>query len=140
MGYRLSSVVGNWEAEYIASGLEAIADCGEVKGQIAEVAQAFGAQPFNLCNLPSALYNSIMFPALIGLTAAAAASAAGYQSMAPSAQWYGQTFAGGMPGSKQINLTYDDGPNEPHTLRLLDVLAKHSVRARSEERRVGKEC
>ena len=70
-----------------------------------------------------------MFPALIGLTAAAAASAAGYQSMAPSGQWYGRTFAGGMRGSKQIALTYDDGPNDPHTLKLLDVLAKHSVRA-----------
>ena len=70
-----------------------------------------------------------MFPALIGLTAGAAASAAGYQAMAPSGQWYGQTFAGGMPGSKQIALTYDDGPNDPHTLKLLDVLAKHSVRA-----------
>ena len=70
-----------------------------------------------------------MFPALIGLTAAAAASAAGYQSMAPSGQWYGQTFVRGMPGSKQIALTYDDGPNDPHTLKLLDVLAKHSVQA-----------
>src|ERR1700675_2666683 len=70
-----------------------------------------------------------MFPALIGLTAAAAASAAGYQSMAPSGQWYGKTFAAGIPGSKQIALTYGDGPNDPHTLKLLDVLAKHSVRA-----------
>jgi peptidoglycan/xylan/chitin deacetylase (PgdA/CDA1 family) len=70
-----------------------------------------------------------MFPVLIGLTAAAAASAAGYQSMAASGQWYGQTFARGIPGSKQIALTYDDGPNDPHTLRLLDVLAKHSARA-----------
>ena len=70
-----------------------------------------------------------MFPVLIGLTAAAAASAAGYQSMAASGQWYGRTFAGGIPGSKQIALTYDDGPNDPHTLRLLDVLAKHSARA-----------
>jgi peptidoglycan-N-acetylglucosamine deacetylase len=70
-----------------------------------------------------------MLPALIGLTAAAAASAAGYQSMAPSGQWFGQTFAAGMRGSKQIALTYDDGPNDPHTLKLLDVLAKHSVRA-----------
>jgi peptidoglycan/xylan/chitin deacetylase (PgdA/CDA1 family) len=68
-----------------------------------------------------------MFPALFGLTAAAAASAAGYQSMAPSGQWYGRTFAGGMRGSKQIALTYDDGPNDPHTLKLLDVLAKHNV-------------
>jgi peptidoglycan/xylan/chitin deacetylase (PgdA/CDA1 family) len=70
-----------------------------------------------------------MFPALIGLTAAAAASAAGYQSIAPTAQWFGRTFAGGVRGSKQIALTYDDGPNDPHTLKLLDVLAKHSVRA-----------
>ena len=64
-----------------------------------------------------------------GLTAAAAASAVGYQSMAPTGQWYGRTFAGGMRGSKQIALTYDDGPNDPHTMKLLDVLAKHGVRA-----------
>ena len=70
-----------------------------------------------------------MLPALLGLTAAAAASAAGYQSMAPTGQWFGRTFAGGIRGSKQIALTYDDGPNDPHTLKLLDVLAKHSVQA-----------
>ena len=70
-----------------------------------------------------------MLPALIGLTAAALASAAGYQSVAPQGQWFGRTFAGGIRGSKQIALTYDDGPNDPHTLQLLDVLAKHSVRA-----------
>jgi peptidoglycan/xylan/chitin deacetylase (PgdA/CDA1 family) len=49
--------------------------------------------------------------------------------MAPTGQWYGPTFAGGLGGSKQIALTYDDGPNDPHTLKLLDVLAKHGVRA-----------
>jgi peptidoglycan-N-acetylglucosamine deacetylase len=70
-----------------------------------------------------------MLPALIGLTAAAAASAAAYQSMAPTGQWFGRTFAEGVRGSKQIALTYDDGPNDPHTLKLLDVLAKHNVRA-----------
>jgi peptidoglycan/xylan/chitin deacetylase (PgdA/CDA1 family) len=70
-----------------------------------------------------------MLPALIGLTAAAAASAAGYQSMAPTGQWFGSTFAGGLRGSRQIALTYDDGPNDPHTFKLLDVLAKHGVRA-----------
>ena len=70
-----------------------------------------------------------MLPALIGLTVAAAASAAGYQSMAPTARWYGRTFTSGPRGSKQIALTYDDGPNDPHTLKLLDVLAKHHVRA-----------
>jgi peptidoglycan/xylan/chitin deacetylase (PgdA/CDA1 family) len=70
-----------------------------------------------------------MLPILIGLTAAAAATAAGYQTMSPTGQWYGRTFAGGIRGSKQIALTYDDGPNDPHTLKLLDVLAKHSVPA-----------
>jgi peptidoglycan/xylan/chitin deacetylase (PgdA/CDA1 family) len=59
----------------------------------------------------------------------AAAVAAGYQSMAPTAQWYGETFTGLAPGSRQIALTYDDGPNDPHTQRLLEVLAKHNVHA-----------
>ncbi len=71
-----------------------------------------------------------MLRALTGFAAAvAAATAAGYQTMSPTGQWYGRTFAGGVRGSKQIALTYDDGPNDPHTLKLLDVLAKHSVRA-----------
>jgi peptidoglycan/xylan/chitin deacetylase (PgdA/CDA1 family) len=70
-----------------------------------------------------------MFSALLGLGAAAAASVAGYQSMAPTGQWYGPTFTGLGRGSKQIALTYDDGPNDPHSLRLLDVLARHDVRA-----------
>ncbi|MGC2248732.1 MAG: polysaccharide deacetylase family protein [Terriglobales bacterium] len=68
-----------------------------------------------------------MLPALIGLAAAAAAGAAGYQSMAPTGQWFGRTFAAGTRGSKQLALTFDDGPNDPHTLKLLDVLAKHDV-------------
>jgi peptidoglycan/xylan/chitin deacetylase (PgdA/CDA1 family) len=49
--------------------------------------------------------------------------------MSPTGQWYGQTLARGTPGSKQIALTFDDGPNDPHTLKLLNVLAKHDVRA-----------
>ena len=70
-----------------------------------------------------------MLPALLGVAAAAAATALGYQSMAPTGQWYGRTFAGLPRRSKQIALTYDDGPNDPHTLRLLEVLARHDVRA-----------
>jgi peptidoglycan-N-acetylglucosamine deacetylase len=71
-----------------------------------------------------------MLPALIGVTAAAAAaSVAGYQSASSTAQWFGGTFASGVRGSKQIVLTFDDGPNDPHTLKLLDVLAKHDARA-----------
>ena len=59
----------------------------------------------------------------------AAAVAAGYQSMAPTGQWYGRTFTGLARGAKQLALTYDDGPNDPHTLRLLEVLARHNVHA-----------
>jgi peptidoglycan/xylan/chitin deacetylase (PgdA/CDA1 family) len=70
-----------------------------------------------------------VLPLLIGLGAAAGVTAAGYQSMAPTGQWYGRTFTGLPRGSKQIALTYDDGPNDPHTLKLLDVLARHEVRA-----------
>ena len=49
--------------------------------------------------------------------------------MAPTGQWYGRTFTGFGRGSKKIALTYDDGPNDPHTLKLLEVLARHDVRA-----------
>jgi peptidoglycan-N-acetylglucosamine deacetylase len=64
---------------------------------------------------------------LIG--ASAVASAAGYQSMAPTGQWFGRTFTGVNRPSKQLALTYDDGPNDPHTLHLLDVLGRRNVRA-----------
>jgi peptidoglycan/xylan/chitin deacetylase (PgdA/CDA1 family) len=67
--------------------------------------------------------------ALTGAVSAVAAAAAGYQSMVPTGQWYGKTFTGLARGSRQIALTYDDGPNDPHTLRLLEVLAKHGVHA-----------
>jgi peptidoglycan/xylan/chitin deacetylase (PgdA/CDA1 family) len=67
--------------------------------------------------------------ALTGLAATAAGVSAGYQSMAPTGQWYGRTFTGLAPGTRQIALTYDDGPTDPHTQRLLEVLARHDVRA-----------
>jgi peptidoglycan/xylan/chitin deacetylase (PgdA/CDA1 family) len=47
--------------------------------------------------------------------------------MSPTGQWYGRTFTGLPPSSKKLALTYDDGPNDPHTLRLLEILAKHKV-------------
>lgn len=70
-----------------------------------------------------------MYEYALTAAAVAAMSAAGYQSMAPSGQWYGRTFTGLPRGSKKMALTFDDGPNDPYTLRLLEVLAKHDVRA-----------
>jgi peptidoglycan-N-acetylglucosamine deacetylase len=68
---------------------------------------------------------------MIGIAAAVSVAAitAGYQSMAPTGQWYGRTFTGLPRGSRQLALTFDDGPNDPHTLRLLEVLAGHEVHA-----------
>lgn len=70
-----------------------------------------------------------MLGPLLAAGATAAAFAAGYQSMAPTGRWYGPTFTGLGATSRQLALTYDDGPNDSHTLHLLEVLAKHEVRA-----------
>ena len=70
----------------------------------------------------------------LGAAVAVGAGATGYQSMAPTGQWFGRAFHGvsfrsQQTRSKQIALTFDDGPNDPHTLRLLEVLARHNVHA-----------
>src|SRR5215831_4250870 len=62
------------------------------------------------------------------LAAAAAVSLAGYAAMAPTSQLYGRTITHGSDPT-QMALTFDDGPNDPHTMRLLDVLAKHNAKA-----------
>jgi peptidoglycan/xylan/chitin deacetylase (PgdA/CDA1 family) len=54
---------------------------------------------------------------------------AGYKAMAPRSQLFGRTFIGQPSSSRQLALTFDDGPNDPWTLRLLEVLARHEVRA-----------
>lgn len=60
---------------------------------------------------------------------AAAATFAGFHTMWPTSQLYGHAFIGLARGSRNLALTYDDGPNDPHTLHLLDVLAAHGVKA-----------
>ncbi len=70
-----------------------------------------------------------MLGTIVAGTAAIGAVMAGYQSMAPTGEWYGRTFTGLPRASKQLALTYDDGPNDPHTFRLLEILVKHEVHA-----------
>lgn len=67
--------------------------------------------------------------ALSGAAMAGAAAIAGYQALSPTARWYGRTFTGLPASSRQLALTYDDGPNDPYTFHLLEVLAKHQVSA-----------
>lgn len=64
-----------------------------------------------------------------GVAAAAAASTAGYASMAPKNQLFGRTFLGLGAGSRKLALTYDDGPNDRDTEALLEVLDRHHAKA-----------
>jgi peptidoglycan/xylan/chitin deacetylase (PgdA/CDA1 family) len=60
---------------------------------------------------------------------AAAGEAVFYRVVGEGSQLFGKTFVRDEAGSRRLALTFDDGPNDPHTLRLLDVLAKHEVKA-----------
>ncbi len=66
---------------------------------------------------------------ITGLGVAGLATWAGFQCYWPTSQVWGKTFVGLAPGSPALALTYDDGPNDPWTLRLLEVLERHSVKA-----------
>ena len=65
-------------------------------------------------------------------TAAVSAIAAGgtlaYAALAPQSQLFGRTLIAGRDPT-EIALTYDDGPNDAATMQLLEVLARHNVRA-----------
>ncbi len=66
---------------------------------------------------------------VVGVAAAASLGIGVYAALAPRSQLFGPTFIGKRPGARQLALTFDDGPNDPHTLRLLEVLARHNVQA-----------
>jgi peptidoglycan/xylan/chitin deacetylase (PgdA/CDA1 family) len=51
-----------------------------------------------------------------------------YHCYSPTSQLYGRTLTH-CTDPQQLALTYDDGPNDVHTHRLLEVLARHDVKA-----------
>ena len=51
-----------------------------------------------------------------------------YNCYAPTSQLYGRTTTH-CDNPKHLALTYDDGPNDVHTERLLEVLARYEVKA-----------
>jgi peptidoglycan/xylan/chitin deacetylase (PgdA/CDA1 family) len=69
-------------------------------------------------------------PAIAAAAAAAGLLAGGYRyaSLWPTSQLFGTTLIAGNDPT-QAALTFDDGPNEIATPRLLDLLAQHKVRA-----------
>ena len=74
----------------------------------------------------------MMLPAASWLTGigAAALAAGGYHYAAlwPASRVFGRSLIAGNDPA-EIALTYDDGPNDPYTGQLMDVLARHQVRA-----------
>ena len=78
--------------------------------------------------------NRLGFPGAGAIAATAvvasvlAAGAYAYAGMWPTSQIFGRCVVAAR-NPRQIALTFDDGPNDPDTNRLLEVLAKHGVRA-----------
>jgi peptidoglycan-N-acetylglucosamine deacetylase len=70
----------------------------------------------------------MLAPLITGAATLGAATFAGWHTMWPTSQLYGATLIRSR-NPRQLALTYDDGPNDPYTLDLLDVLAKHGARA-----------
>lgn len=74
-------------------------------------------------------YNQYVLPEILGAAGVAGlATWAGFQTMWPTSQVYGRTFTGVQPRSRLLALTFDDGPNDPWTPRLLEVLDRHQVK------------
>lgn len=63
-----------------------------------------------------------------GAGAALAVGGFHYAALWPASNIFGRSLiAGGDPA--EVALTYDDGPNDPYTGQLMDVLARHQIRA-----------
>ena len=71
---------------------------------------------------------SIQLATAAVLSTAAVAGAAAYAALWPQSQLFGRVLVAGS-NPDEIALTYDDGPNDVATERLLEVLAHHDVHA-----------
>ena len=52
-----------------------------------------------------------------------------YDAFGPRSNAFGRTYWSGDTQQKVVALTFDDGPNEPYTSRVLDILRREHVRA-----------
>jgi peptidoglycan-N-acetylglucosamine deacetylase len=75
----------------------------------------------NYCSMLTKLISASM---LTGLTAGGYM----YAAHSPTSQLFGRTLTAGSD-PQEVALTFDDGPNDPYTPRLLDLLARYHVRA-----------
>ena len=66
---------------------------------------------------------------LIGLLSLAAIGVAYWLLMSPFAPSARDYPYHGPAGERLVALTFDDGPNEPYTSQILDILAVYDIRA-----------
>ena len=52
-----------------------------------------------------------------------------YGYVAPGAQVFGKVYFSGKTTEKIVALSFDDGPNEPYTSQVLDILNKNGIKA-----------
>jgi peptidoglycan/xylan/chitin deacetylase (PgdA/CDA1 family) len=83
-------------------------------------------------NIPALVASSTgLNAAWVAASAGAAALAVGgfhYAALWPASQIFGRSLIAGNDAA-EVALTYDDGPNDPYTGQLMDVLARNHVRA-----------
>lgn len=71
----------------------------------------------------------LLWPAAAAAAAAAAAGAAYWCSMSPYSQALGPFPFRGAHAAKVVALTFDDGPNEPYTSQIAEMLGERRIRA-----------
>jgi peptidoglycan-N-acetylglucosamine deacetylase len=69
------------------------------------------------------------WPAAAAAVAGAAAGAGYWFCMSSYSQALGPFPYRGAPAGKAVALTFDDGPNEPYTSQIADILAERQIRA-----------
>ncbi len=75
-----------------------------------------------MASISALTYLKVLIPAvIIGLLC--------YGYFVPASPVFGKVYAGSNTPAKLIALTFDDGPNEPYTSEILDILDKYDVKA-----------
>jgi len=67
--------------------------------------------------------------ALPVLPAVIVAAGCAYLAINPTSQAYGRIYLHGSRADKTVALTFDDGPNEPYTSQVLDILNHYGIKA-----------
>jgi peptidoglycan/xylan/chitin deacetylase (PgdA/CDA1 family) len=76
---------------------------------------------FPLVRTPARLAASVSLAIIVSLFS--------YGYAAPGAQVFGKVYYTSKTSDKVVALTFDDGPNEPYTSQILDILDSYGVKA-----------